>query len=671
MLFIAAVLGFLTALAISATLYRVDLNSLPDWGITLSLLTLGFALPYFLLLPGAWSRFLGVPNGVRLWGILITITSAAFFSLYSGIGFLFLFVLAGFILTSYTLSSLHAISSRKGSFLFILTWVLAGLVSFFTVGFFKNFYPGFPQFIFLTIFFITLLTILFNSLIEQIAQSIKNDPKGKILPIAVVVLGYVLLVLVVKILVQYPGLFSSDFFLPDPGTLPVFFGVIILAQGGAAFAIQKLNARNWQASSIFLWTVDNLPGFLFAFPIMVSTYLMETALVRYDLSYMDIFFQTDSPWWLNFLTLPVDQMLIMRFVHPFILLILRPPVWLLSLFLNGDKYHAALLLNAAFGGVCVFLAWIFFKKRTGNTAYSLLIAALLGFSISHLVLSSLLESYIFSAAALIIFFMLAQSRDSKLWQLSLAGLVTFGITVTNFIQTCIDLVVIRRDIKLTFKYVVVVLSVAVLLALAQNLLYPKSDPFFLTNRYKSEASNMKDYSDMGKDQIIRDLKSRVNVTFRNTTLFSVVAPRPLIRYEGAACNPFCVRVMRRFRGEYLYASYIGFGSLLARSWFLGLVIAGLLFARQFFKSPNQVALQTALLLNVLFNFILHIRYGDDPLLYTPDWTYALVFFFGISFERWMNNKLLQVILLVFLIGLMINNLGLFSTILGLVQQFFP
>jgi len=667
----ATVLGFLTALTISATLYRADLNSLSEWGITLSLLTLGFGTLYFLLLPGAWGRFLGVPTGIKLWGTILSIFSAIFFSLYTGIGFLPLFILAGFILTSYTLSSLNVISSEKSSLCYIGACVLAGLVAFFAVGFFKNFYPGLLQFILLTVFFITLLTILFNSLIGQIAKSIKNDPKEKIISIAVLLLGFVFIFLTVLLLGRYPNRFTAAFFLSLPHLVPVFFGLFFLCQGGTAFIIQKFNLQRWQSSPFFSWVNRNLPGLVLAVTVSISTFLLATALVRYDLIFMDVFFQTDSPWWLDYLTFPVDQMRVMRFVHPFVLLILRPPVWFISLFLHGDKYFAALLLNAVFGGVCVFLAWLFFKKRTGKTVYALLIATLLGFSNAHLLLSSLLESYIFSAAALITFFMLAQSNKAKFWHLVLAGLVTFGITVTNFIQTCIDVFVIRPDRKNIFKYVLYVLSFGVLLAFAQNIIYPNSDPLYLTDRYKSEKGNMKDFSGMTTEQIVYNLSSRANVMFRNTLLFSMVAPRPIIHSEQLICNPFCIRVMRPYRGGYSYASYVGFGSLMARLWFLGLIIAFAIFLWQFIKSPNQVILQIALLLNILFNFVLHMRYGDDPLLYTPDWTYALVFFFGISFERWRDNKLLQILLLVFLIGLVINNLGLFSILFQILQQFFP
>lgn len=77
----------------------------------------------------------------------------------------------------------------------------------------------------------------------------------------------------------------------------------------------------------------------------------------------------------------------------------------------------------------------------------------------------------------------------------------------------------------------------------------------------------------------------------------------------------------------------------------------------------------ALLANILFNFILHMNYGDDPILYSPDWTYALIFFFGISYEGLANKKWFQAIILIFLTGLLINNLDLFHKMLEAILPF--
>jgi len=356
----------------------------------------------------------------------------------------------------------------------------------------------------------------------------------------------------------------------------------------------------------------------------------------------------------------------LRSVHPFAFLILRPPTWLLSVMLNGDKFYAATLLNSLFGGICVYLTWLFFRHRTNNTTYALLIATLLGLSTSHLLLSVFLETYIFSAALLIAFMVLLQFGEKTPTRLLPIGLLTFGITITNFAQTCIAYFSIQPNIRNLLKYVALVLGIAGILAFTQSVIYPSSEPFYIPAKLAGEQVYGFNIFESEAQLII----SRANVLLRNIFLMSIVAPRPLILLEEAGCSFPCFQTMFKVQGtHYIYASYIGFGSLLARIWFTSVILAGIFYIRKFLKSPQHAAMQTALLANIIFNFILHMNYGDDPILYSPDWTYALIFFFGISYEGLANRKWFQATLLVFLAGMLINNLDLFRKMLDAISPF--
>ena len=166
-----------------------------------------------------------------------------------------------------------------------------------------------------------------------------------------------------------------------------------------------------------------------------------------------------------------------RSVHPFVLLIIRPLVWLASLPLNGDRLHAAFVLVAMTGALCVFLAWYFVKHTTGNSLYALLIASLLGTSAAHLVFGSLIETYIFLAAVMLVFLVLLL-KDKPMFVLVLTGLVSFGITVTNFAQTAIAFIFVKRDFRQWLKYGLIVGALVIPLALLNNLVYPNSQPYF-------------------------------------------------------------------------------------------------------------------------------------------------------------------------------------------------
>jgi hypothetical protein len=543
----------------------------------------------------------------------------------------------------------------------IIAWALSGATSFFVLGFFQNFYPSRWELVLFTVLLNTIFTLAYAIIIERTTSSLKEE----ITSITILCLGVLVFALTLRLISQYPTLLHITL-LPTPNIIPAFLGLTLLSPIWTFPILHKLDTTNWRSFPIILWIKRNSPGLLLASAISASTYALGAVLTSSDLHLADNYFDTDSPIWVNFLTANKDQVMSMRAVHPYALMLLRPQVWFLSLILNGDKFHAVILLNALFGGVCVFLAWLFFKQRTNNTAYALGLAALLGLSNSHLLMSSFLESYIFSAAILITSLVLLQHKDVKLKHSIPVGLVTFGITITNFIQTCITFLLTQWDIKKTFKYVSITIVLATILTFTQTLLQPNSQPFYVPSYLGNESAFKRDVVGVPLSETI----SRVNVITRTMTLFSVVAPRPLILLEEIGCTTPCFNTIRFFRGKYQYASYIGFGSWLARVWFVLLVVAVLIFVWNLIRNPKNVSLQIALALNLLFNFVLHMNYGDDPMLYSPNWTYALVFFVGISFERLADKKWFQIGLLIFITALLFNNLELFHKMLDAILPFF-
>jgi hypothetical protein len=135
------------------------------------------------------------------------------------------------------------------------------------------------------------------------------------------------------------------------------------------------------------------------------------------------------------------------------------------------------------------------------------------------------------------------------------------------------------------------------------------------------------------------------------------------------CTFPCLQTYYKHQGAYIISSYVGFGSWLARIWFVAIVIAGGIYLWRLFRSQEKPYLQTALLLTIAFNFILHMFYGDDPILYSPDWTYAVVFFVGISYESLAGKKWFQALLLLFLACLLFNNFDLFRKTLEAISAF--
>ena len=543
--------------------------------------------------------------------------------------------------------------------------MLGTIFAFFGMGFLQNFYPTYWEFIVLGIPVTIFATLAWEIILEYALGSIKAAWREKVIPLAALAVGVAFILLTARLLTAYARMFSFSFFLPTPQLVTVFFGLAILSQSWSAFLLNRLDQLNWRNSPFIHWIRRNIPGLLLASAIAITTFALAIPFISTNAGMVDNYFDTDSVDWINRLSSNLDHLLELRSVHPFAFLLLRPPTWLLSLFLNGDKFHAAILLNSIAGGLCVYLAWRFFKRRTGNTSYALLIAALLGLSNSQLILSTFLETYIFSAAALIAFLFLLESETYSLKHLVPAGVIVFGITITNFVQTCILFFMNPARRRSILLFVTAVVVIAIFAAFVQDILYPSNNPFFIPSNLMGESAYRFNLFKAEPRLIV----SRVNLLLRHIALFDVVAPRPLILTDEVGCAFPCLQTYYKHRGVYVISSYVGFGSWLARSWFAALLIAGGLYVWKLFKSPQKPYLQSALLLTILFNFILHMFYGDDPILYSPDWTYAVVFFFGISYEDLAGKKWFQAILLVFLGCLLINNLDLFRKTLEAISAF--
>jgi hypothetical protein len=134
-------------------------------------------------------------------------------------------------------------------------------------------------------------------------------------------------------------------------------------KAGMVFLFQKQDGSRWRESRFSAWLFQNLPGLLLASTVIIATFALATAFSRPEFILSDNYFDTDPGDWMNRLTADMDQATVMRPVHPLAFLIFRPPVWLLSLVLNGNKFYAALLFNSMLGGVCVFLTWVSSNKE--------------------------------------------------------------------------------------------------------------------------------------------------------------------------------------------------------------------------------------------------------------------------------------------------------------------
>jgi hypothetical protein len=277
----------------------------------------------------------------------------------------------------------------------------------------------------------------------------------------------------------------------------------------------------------------------------------------------------------------------------------------------------------------------------------------------------MLETYIYSALALIFFAFLMQSEKTSLKFTVPAGVLVGGITVSNLIQTGILYFFLEHPrLKVIVKYALIVVLIIVLLNVLQIWMYPNAKTvlvpanLLIEQRYRFGLGSP--WRAMGRFFLI----------VRAILLYGIVAPKPFILIEELGANFPNFRTFQITIQEFHAAGYTGLADITAKFWMVILIAAGILFLWNLYKSPRQNLFSVGLVLCLGFSLVLHTVYGDDPLLYSPNWAYALVLFVALSLQKWADAKWLQIALSVFLGLMMIVNISLIHQIMTVALPYY-
>jgi hypothetical protein len=421
---------------------------------------------------------------------------------------------------------------------------------------------------------------------------------------------------------------------------------------------------------------ENIQGIVLAliFFAVYTTIGLKLNLPNMDTT--DNYLDADNYSWAERISATDGHNLEMRGPHPFAFFFFRPLGWLLNLFTQNYGL-SAILLNTLAGALCVFMAWLFIERQFQDPIYALLIASLLGLSTAHIFFGSVIETYIFSAAALIAFVLILQKRSNSISAPVTMSVITFGITLTNYVQTFIGFLVslfehqpgetqktFSASFSRLFRFTALTLSFGILISLIHAAWYPSSKLFFLL----SDAQTEEEFAFSIFQEPAWRAAGRVILLIRTILLYTVIAPRPYVfgREVGGTFPRF--NFFKIAPETFSYSAYNGLGNVLVLAWAILLLVAGILFLWNLIRT-RKVDLSLALGLCVLFNFALHLNYGYEPFLYSPDWAYALIFFVALSLGPLAKNRLFQGGLLVFLILLAYNQFQFFQFIFATIAPF--
>lgn len=516
--------------------------------------------------------------------------------------------------------------------------------------------------------FITFGSVAGYYLVQHAALSFRNGFLSKPINIILALSLPPLFIAVIYASAQFPSMFVMDYIIVPQKWMALFILTALTAGIGGLFVFEKIEAggysERFQQTSLYASISQNLPGLYAGGMFFLINLIIARALNHPALSINSVLFESDAGPWMTILASPEGDV-VNRSVHPLTLLMIRPLVQLVAGFMGGQWNLGGMLVASAVGGLCVFMAWLFIKRATNSKTYAFIFSILLGSTATHLLFGSLTENYIFGAAALIFFFLLIQADEKRFSVLIPAGLLLFGITITNIVQGIIGLFFNKFSFRRLVQYAVLVFASGVLLTTATSALYRDTQTFFFVPADLAFEFN---FIKRDQDTPTANLFEKIQVVSRTMFLYDAVGPIPIEAISKKP--PFPTIDLKTFDiRENRLASYKGLGNIPLAFWLILLGGSLLAFAKNL-RSSKHVPLMLGLLGTLAFNFLMHLFYGTELFLYTPYWMYALIFFIALALSEFADKTWLEVAMIVIVLALMINNFWFIITILRGLAPFY-
>lgn len=472
--------------------------------------------------------------------------------------------------------------------------------------------------------------------------------------------------------------FAFNFFLLGLSTRPFMDQALLIAFSTAAlwwliWSFGSVREYKKNGLNYAIHFRECIPGIALAVIFFAVYTVIGLQLNNLSVDTTDNFLDADNSSWMTRISAPEGSKLEMRGPHPFAYFVFRPLGWVLNLFTHNPPL-SAILLTTFTGALCVFMAWLFIKRQFQDSIYALLIASLLGLSTAHIFFGSVIETYIFSAAALIGFALVIQKEPESLFAPVAISVLTFGITLTNFVQNFIVFFIsqtlrvlktLRVSLTEIFRFTAFTLSFGILLSIIHAAWFPSSKLFFLLSGAQAEEEFAFSIFQEPTWKVI----GRALLLIRTVFLYAVIAPRLYVFGQEVGGTFPRFNFFKISPETFSYSSYAGTGNTLVLIWAVLLLAAGVFFVKNLLSS-RKVDLSAAFALCVVFNLILHFNYGYEPFLYSPNWAYALIFFVAFSLAPLAKKRWFQGGMAVFLILLAYNQFLFFQFIFKTIALFF-
>jgi hypothetical protein len=355
-------------------------------------------------------------------------------------------------------------------------------------------------------------------------------------------------------------------------------------------------------------------------------------------------------------------------VHPIYVLMINPVGEIIGRIIPTNEM-TAIVINVFFGAAGTALAYLVLRLADAKISTAMLLALIFGFSTSQLYLSIIPDTASLAICTLLItyglFTIALRTKRVPEWTWIIAGILTLGVTTTNFAQTVLCYTVLQlqemRKAKLgmffwrVLRYILLVLLIVIPLSLIQKAIYPSATLFFLPQIYIDELG-------YASTSIFSTPLEVIPVILKSFFADTVIAPQPIIVEITTNMMP---AVTFTHSSAYTPMGYMGLVL-----WFFIMGIG----LNKMFSDKKFSLLELGLAASLGFNLILHSFYGIgeknkiELFLYTGNLTFLMLMIFIRAFSQ-IKNKIFQFATLTPLaVAAAINNIHILQQIISLLSS---
>ncbi len=549
-----------------------------------------------------------------------------------------------------------------------LGFSLALVFTYIMVGFLADVFGRISNALIFTVVLILAGSLSGHFLIRRAADSLRGGFLRRPLNLLLALVLPVFLLAVIAVGLLFPPMLLREHFMIPAEWFGLFLSAALTAGVWGLGALEQFEQRGFRErlgrSKFFELININLPGVYAGGMFFLINLVIARMLNHPALSVNTVLFESDAGPWMSILGSPTGDA-VNRSVHPLALTAIRSLVRAAAIFMGDHWNLAPILVVAAMSGLCVFMAWLFVKRAAEKSSYAFIFAILLGSTAAHLFFGSLTDTYIFGVTSLILFYLLIQAKESRFWVLVPAGVLVFGVTVTNIAQGVIGLFFNKFGFWRLVRYCVMVIAVGVILTAFTSMVYPHWQTFFFVpGDLAFETNFVKPVYQSPAERLVE----RFKIVSRTMVLYGVTGPKPIEVIANKDPRP-TIDLKTFDAPNNAYASYKGLANLPLAMW-LALLAGAFLFFMKGLRSSAHIPIMLGLLGSLAFNFILHMNYGTELFLYALYWTYLLVFFIALAFADLAGKTWFEAILTVFVLAVMANNLWFIFFVLRGLAPFF-